>query len=406
MKQMSELLPWKMTDISVYPYGSDLWSMNPSIMRDNTDGTWRCVVRIVDYCMPNGVTIRSKKAGPGHQTRNAMLILDPKTWKPIQIFKMEERDDHPRVTCPNIGYEDMRVFRTDRGGLQGIAASLHLKRDSRSAAGGSSHQPPEQVLLSFDAEYNIVTARPIRGDGFSGAPQKNWVPFDHCLEPRFLYSIDKGTMFDDRGPVHSDAAVARASTNAPPVLAILPFQQAPPPTKPPDSSPVPAAPSAKPPRTLIRSSTEAQLVRGRRVMVDAAATRPTGTTRYRGARSGGDASRSLGTGRVLLPKYEGLRGGTQLVRVGEDAWLGIGHEMKFVDARKFYWHVWYLVDSKGKMVAASEPCKLAPEGIEFAAGMAIEGDRVVVSFGVDDMYARLGETQLSAVMGILRPVER
>ncbi len=106
-----------------------------------------------------------------------------------------------------------------------------------------------------------------------------------------------------------------------------------------------------------------------------------------------------------MPRYEGLRGGTQLVRVADDTWLGIGHSMRFEGGLKYYWHVFYTVSSKGKLLAASEPMKLAPEGIEFAAGMAIDGDRVVVSFGVDDMRSMLGETRLSAVMGLLVPVK-
>ena len=60
--------------------------------------------------------------------------------------------------------------------------------------------------------------------------------------------------------------------------------------------------------------------------------------------------------------------------------------MKFVDGLK-YWHVWYLVDASGKLTATSAPMKLVSNGIEFAAGLAIEGERVVVSFGVDDMLA-------------------
>jgi hypothetical protein len=114
----------------------------------------------------------------------------------------------------------------------------------------------------------------------------------------------------------------------------------------------------------------------------------------------------MGGGRVLMPKYEGLRGGTQLSRVGDDAWLAVGHEMKFVNSKKYYWHVFYLVDARGKMKAASEPLKLAPNGIEFAAGLAIDGDRAVISFGVDDMECKLGETRLSAVMELLKPIER
>ena len=155
-----------------------------------------------------------------------------------------------------------------------------------------------------------------------------------------------------------------------------------------------------------------RIVRGGRIKLDAMASRPSSrpssrsSSRSPASRSSDDSTRVMGSGRTLLPTYEGLRGGTQLVRVAEDAWLGIGHEMKFVNGRKYYWHTWYLVDSRGKMTSASEPMKLAPNGIEFAAGMAIDGDRVVVSFGVDDMHAMLGETSLSAVMELLKPIER
>ena len=48
--------------------------------------------------------------------------------------------------------------------------------------------------------------------------------------------------------------------------------------------------------------------------------------------------------------------------------------------------------------------KLAPNTIEFAAGLAIDGESAVVSFGVDDMEAKLGETKLSVVMEMLRPL--
>ncbi len=452
MKDAKDLIPWKTTDISVYPYGTELWSMNPSIQLDS-DGTWRYVARIVDYAMPGGHTIRSPKAPrAGHQSKNAMVVLDPATWKPIQIFKMHERDGLPRAACANVGFEDMRIFKTDAGGLQGIAASLHLTRDTRPSEGTAQHQPPEQVLLSFDAEYNIVAARPIRGDGWSG-PQKNWVPFDHCAEPRFLYSIDKGSMFDHRGRVHGDEALVRPSANARPIPA----------------SSVPVVPidelrearerrereereehearerrereehearerrereeyerrtreeheaherrerekrdkkhRTRLDRRVVIGGTEAQVVRGGRIARAAPVGSRTGARRSSAARGGNESARVIGTGRALPPKYEGLRGGSQLQRVGDDAWLGIAHEMKYVSGLKMYWHIFYLVDSRGKMKATSPSCKLAPEGIEFAAGLVIDGDRLVVSFGVDDMHCRLGETKLDAVMGTLRAVE-
>jgi hypothetical protein len=423
MKDAKDLIPWQVTDISLRPYDG-MWSMNPSIHFDGT--LWRCVLRCCDYAMPDGVTIRSSRARPtGQQTKNAMVILDPETWKPIQIYKMLERDDLPRASTPHVGYEDMRLFRTDAGGLQGIAASLHLRRGAAADGPlqnrpGPQNQPPEQVLLSFDNEYNIEAARPIRGE-WSGTPQKNWVPFDDCAEPRFLYSIGKGTMFDDVGSVHDDRALVSPSTRSRRPAPLAAGRDTPPPP-PLELEPREERASGGPGRahvdrrddrrdhprrpdlrTMIRGG-DVQIVRGKRLTVDVttarSARRPVTT------RGGGESTRVTSTGRVLLPRYEGLRGGTQLVRVSDDAWLGIGHEMKFAGGKKYYWHVFYLVDSRGTMTAASVPMKLAPNGIEFAAGMVVDGDRVVVSFGVDDMECRLAETRLSAVTEMLQKIDR
>lgn len=434
MQDAKDLIPWEVTDISIRPF-EGYWSFNPSIHFDGT--LWRCVLRCCDYAMPDGVTVRSNKALMGQQTKNAMVIFDPKDWAPIQIFKMHERDDLPRTATPHAGYEDMRLFKTDAGGLQGIAASLHLKRGANPAdvslhsplynqpGPGPQNQPPEQVLLSFDEEYNIVAAQPVRGGGWSGTPQKNWVPFDDCAEPRFLYSIGKGTMFDAGGSVHGDRAMVRPSIRSASAIlparcvGIPPLSPLSPPPRPGGAVSVQAEDRkseeqgqddrrsrARRPdlRSMIRGG-DVQIVRGKRTVPMASpprtALRPAAVTR-----GGDEALRVLGTGRMLLPRYEGLRGGTQLARVDDDAWLGIGHEMKFVNGKKYYWHVFYLVDSQGVMKAVSEPMKLAPNGIEFAAGMAVDGDRIVVSFGVDDMASRLGETRLSAVMERLQKIDR
>jgi hypothetical protein len=432
MQDAKDLIPWVVTDISIRPF-EGYWSFNPSIHFDGV--LWRCVLRCCDYAMPDGVTVRSNKALMGQQTKNAMVIFDPKDWAPIQIYKMHERDDLPRAPTPHAGYEDMRLFKTDAGGLQGIAASLHLKRGANSSDVslynplhnqlGPQNQPPEQVVLSFDDDYNIVTANPIRGGGWSGTPQKNWVPFDDCAEPRFLYSIGKGTMFDAGGSVHGNRATARPSirsasaalpvhcTGIPPLSSALS-----PPTveavsvlgeerksEEPGQDDLRGRPRRPDLRTMIRGG-DVRIVRGKRAGTAMSAPsrlplRPAAVTR------GGDESiRVMGTGRTLLPRYEGLRGGTQLVRVDEEDWLGIGHEMKFVNGKKYYWHVFYLVDSQGVMKAVSEPMKLAANGIEFAAGMAVDGDRIVVSFGVDDMASRLGETRLSAVMEKLQKINQ
>lgn len=412
MKAAEDLLPWKVTDISLRPYDG-MWSMNPSIHFDGQ--LWRCTLRCCDYAMPGGVTIRSKSARPvGQQTKNALIIFDPQTWQPVKIFKVHEKDGTPRAVTPHFGFEDMRIFRTDKGGLQGIAAALHLSREHRVIDGMHQHQPPEQVLLSFDDNYDIVHAHPIRGDGWSGSPQKNWVPFDHCAEPRFLYSIDKGTMFDDRGAVHGAAAQVRPSTSASSLGTSVLFERLSTPVPSPQKEPpthTEEAPRPPPERSTTRlRSGDMRIVRGGRVALDTLSSRPSSRPSPRPAapqspRHGTvDSTRVVSSGRVRAPKYEGLRGGTQLSRVGNDAWLGVGHQMKFVNSKKYYWHVFYLVDSRGNMKATSEPMKLAPNGIEFAAGLAIDGDRTVISFGVDDMKCRLGETSLSAVMGVLQPI--
>lgn len=418
MKAAKDVIPWKVTEIAVRPYDG-YWSFNPSIHFDGE--TWRCVLRCCDYAMPDGITIRSKNARiTGQQTKNAMVVFDPTTWEAVQIFKIHEKDGLPRESCPHVGFEDVRLFRTDKGGLQGIAASLHLRREQKPRAASDVRpqlQPPEQVLLTFDPSYDIVAVQPIRGDGWSGTPQKNWVPFDHCVEPRFLYSINKGRMFDDHGSLSGERALVRPSSlrsassglTSLPVRSVLPVEAAPareaaPIQKVPDTSnakPSSKSPARKPP--MVRGG-DVRIVRSGRMKLDTIASRPSRPAARGAARGSDDAVRMMGSGRMLRPSYEGLRGGTQLIRIAENSWLGLGHEMKFVSGRKYYWHTWYVVDARGRMTSASAPMKLAQNGIEFAAGMAIAGDRVVVSFGVDDMHSMLGETSLSAVLAALKAV--
>lgn len=358
MQRASDRIPWRVTDISLRPY-AHFWSFNPSIHFDGK--LWRCSLRCADYCMRNGETIRSPRSVPGESwTKNAMVIFDPDSWEPVEIYKMRERDGLPRVSSASMGYEDIRLFRTAKRGLQGIASSLHLRR-------GDCEQNcfAEQVLLSFDAEYNVSHARPIRGSSWGVLPQKNWVPFDDCTEPRFLYSIGEGTLFDERGPLASRERPVLSSMN---------------------------------PRASLSEPNERARRRARRRAVESRFVRNgAGPRRNRVDRNEQWADLS-----PTQLTCEDLRGGTQLVRVGTDGWLGIGHKMKFVNGKKLYWHVWYLVDPHGKMISASPPMKLAPNDIEFAAGLGVEGDRVVVSFGVDDMECKIGETRLGAVLKTLQ----
>jgi hypothetical protein len=292
------------------------------------------------------------------------------------------------------GYEDMRLFWTEAGGLQGIAASTHLKRKTKF----SVH--PEQVIVSFRTDgseqsdpnaYDIVKVHPIRGEKWD-RPQKNWAPFDRATEPRFLYSIERGIVASADGPmVDDDAQLAEPAGAGRPVRHDLrqhPLTRARAPGSI-TSQPSGIITGGRPPARMSMppSATEARIV--------ASVTR--------------SEARVVGGGQ----RYSGLRGGTQLVYIGMtagsygdrvDTWLGLGHEMVLRGGKKFYWHRFYTVDSNGMMLARSGPMKLAPEGIEFAAGMAIDGDRVVISFGVDDAMCRLGETTLEDIMWCLEEV--
>lgn len=352
-----DLIPWEVTDISLRPY-KHFFSFNPSLKRDGD--RWLCVLRCADYHMTaDGETIRSKKATPGEvRTKNAMVVLDPSTWRPLEIYKIKERDDYPRARSSSIGYEDVRLFRTQRGGLQGIAASQHLRRD-RSARKSLA----EQVLITFDENFDVVSALPIRGS-WSSAHQKNWVPFDGAAEPRFLYSIDEGTLLGDRGALSGEEARVLPSGGQVVVEGTLH-----------DGSSGRARASERAGEALHERSRRSEEA-SRRQRLDLS---------------------DLATGTATL------RGGTQLVRVGDDAWLGVGHAMKRVGRLKCYHHVWYVVDDHGSLRSKSPAVKFAPDNpIEFAAGLAIDGDRVVVSFGVDDAECKIAETRLPAVMGLLR----
>ena len=360
-----DLIPWQVVPFNVRPY-EGMWGFNAAIHFDGE--TWRCVVRCADYGMPGGLQIRGPGADArgGIQSRNLMLHLDPTTLQPVHAYAMHENDGLPRNRAANRGFEDMRLFRTTSGGLQGIAAAAHLER--RRAGAGSSNGapkaapseqgPPEQVVLTFDDQYRIVGALPIRGAAWAG-PQKNWSPFDGADHPRFLYSIGRGIVFSVDGPIGpmpNDVLEGKPKK--------------------------PDGPPKRPPR----------------------AAGPASNAEVR------SAPQAINVQPTMIPsrsRYSGLRGGTQLVHLGDDQWLGLGHEMVLVRNRKLYWHAFYVVDSNGVLTHLSPSMKLCPEGIEFAAGMVVEPerDRVVVSFGVDDSECRLGITSLDAVIGTLQPYD-
>lgn len=370
IRSAHEIIPWKVIDLALRPF-VDFYAFNPSIHYDSTDGQWRCIMRNCDYHAPGGNVVWTRRKGGRITTRNVMVTLDPETWRPIAHCEMRELDGLARNTAAGAqGFEDMRLFRTERDGLVAIATTMQLRFDS-------SKQDIVLCTLDSDDDYAIVEAKPIRG-AWNEVAQKNWVPFDGALGARFLYSIERGLVFDDRGPV---SEVARPTATARELAAAT----------------IADAAQAQYGRISHNGSVETRHTH-RVVRADRAGDQPLGTMR-----NGSATPRAVGPGWIS----PGLRGGSQLVRVDDDRWLGIGHEMRVISNRKFYWHTWYTCDDRGRLLARSEPMKLSGCGIEFAAGLALDaddGDRLVCSFGTDDQDSWLGITSLEAVACAMRPV--
>jgi hypothetical protein len=112
-----------------------------------------------------------------------------------------------------------------------------------------------------------------------------------------------------------------------------------------------------------------------------------------------------------------VRGGSQLWPV-EDGYLAIIHEAtvklvymyipryfghKNVKVR-YYAHKFAKYDLNGKLVALSGLFKLSDARIEFAAGLVVHEDDVIVSYGYKDVASYLGKIKLSKVLSMLEEV--
>lgn len=341
-----DILPWHARDVSV-EIGAGWWSFNPSIHYDPHAERWRCVFRYANYSLPGGIPQLSRDARLGRAASRCLLAeIDPTELHVESLREMAELDDLPRAqACGSRGLEDMRLFRTERDGLMGIACALQYNLERPSC--------PEMVLCWISDAGDVVHVAPLRGP-WSATPQKNWVPYDGVAEPRLVYSIERGVVMSERGPV----------IGSPAIPAVRPTVVA---------------------NNIGRSGVEVRMIGPTRV---AQAAPPT---------------------QAPPPGSSELRGGSQLVEVAPGRWLGIAHETKLKqpERRKFYWHTFYAMDEDGRLLARSEPFKLSGRhGIEFAAGLAVDrAGTLAISFGVDDHRSWIGVTELSAVLDLLRPVE-
>jgi hypothetical protein len=97
-----------------------------------------------------------------------------------------------------------------------------------------------------------------------------------------------------------------------------------------------------------------------------------------------------------------LRGGSQGVRV-EGGWLFVVHDVAFPPGGgRLYLHRFVRLDDRLRLVSMTEPFYFERLGIEFCAGLAQVGDKLVASYAVNDGSARLGIFDWGAIRRALR----
>ena len=104
----------------------------------------------------------------------------------------------------------------------------------------------------------------------------------------------------------------------------------------------------------------------------------------------------------LLAK--GFRGGSQLVPLSDGKWLAVVHEVAINGGHRVYEHRFVVYDEYAgwHISAVSQPFVLRKKfSIEFVAGLARHGDRLVISFGEMDEFAWLLEISLAQLMPLL-----
>lgn len=98
-----------------------------------------------------------------------------------------------------------------------------------------------------------------------------------------------------------------------------------------------------------------------------------------------------------------FRGGSQLVPF-HDGWLCVVHEVAHLDQRVYLHRFAWFDNAFSLRMVSPAFCFRERMAIEFAAGMAVVGSRIVVSFGVRDAEAWLVELAGDDVWRLLQPV--
>ena len=119
------------------------------------------------------------------------------------------------------------------------------------------------------------------------------------------------------------------------------------------------------------------------------------------------------------PVVENLRGNSNLISFGDDAYLGVMHRTFFNKTSPYvsttfatvqsnlrdYVHYFVLFDRSGFIQEITPGFRFHAPGVEFAAGLALKGDHAVVSFGRNDVSSHLAFIDVEYIFKSLQPVE-
>jgi len=95
-----------------------------------------------------------------------------------------------------------------------------------------------------------------------------------------------------------------------------------------------------------------------------------------------------------------ISGGSQVVPIAKDVNLAIVHEARPIPGtpRRFYQHRFVRLASDGRLLGWSRAFVFQDKQIEFAAGMALFGDKLLLSYGIRDREAWIAWVDLAEVL--------
>jgi hypothetical protein len=100
---------------------------------------------------------------------------------------------------------------------------------------------------------------------------------------------------------------------------------------------------------------------------------------------------------------EHLRGSSQAIPI-DGGWLYVTHEVSFHPPDRVYLHRFVRISEDFTVEALTEPFWFLDRQTEFVAGLAIDGDRLLVSFGTLDRQAWIAQFDTDAVLRALQPL--